>query len=449
MKSNRINVFDPVVTEIKKLLDLDVTIQQAAQHVVQVPEDEEEMRCLIEQAVTRMGESAGKLFQWETSARKLTRTYLPAIHSAHGGVLAQKVEAWRNEFLSQVLQKFFQTLRGIFQISAEAAAQIADLEKTIPLDQKGKSSLMFETALRCGITAPALSAQLMLKAFTLTPDLLKDQANHLKGFVYEPEKYPQEEFLCCPVCGGGGVPYRNACSCLIADYHPMFLPVKLWMRCPECSSLYTRWFPKAYLAKGEKPPYIVEPQEGQITMQPTNSILLHNWSEVLNGIRPLTEGIDLLEVGIGTGELVAVALEMDYRVSAVELSEVGSQRIANLLDCPILCGDFLKMPEDRQYDVIIMGDVLEHLSDPVEGLEKAFRLLKENGVLWLSTPNYESAFSQMMKTDDPMWREPHHITYFSRKSLYSLVDRVGFHVVRYTVSGHYNGSMELILQKKQ
>ena len=96
-----------------------------------------------------------------------------------------------------------------------------------------------------------------------------------------------------------------------------------------------------------------------------------------------------------------------------------------------------------------MGDVIEHVTDPEKALRNAYDLLEEDGVLWLSTPNFESSFSRMMKFHDPMWLEPYHISYFNRAGLEALASKCGFILREYSVSQRYNGSMELILTKRQ
>ena len=94
-----------------------------------------------------------------------------------------------------------------------------------------------------------------------------------------------------------------------------------------------------------------------------------------------------------------------------------------------------------------MGDVIEHVTDPEEALRNAYKLLSGDGVLWLSTPNFESSFSRMQKFNDAMWLEPYHITYFCRDSLEALAAKCGFVIREYKVSNRYRGSMELILTK--
>lgn len=174
---------------------------------------------------------------------------------------------------------------------------------------------------------------------------------------------------------------------------------------------------------------------------------LHIWCNILNKIRAYTNGMDLLEVGVGQGHLIAVAQEMGYHVTAVELIESDAQETADLLGIPVICGDFLHLDEQEKVDIITMGDVIEHLQYPVEGLKKAHAMLKENGILWLSTPNFESSFTRLMKAFDPMLCEPYHITYFSYKGLMSILKKVGFELLEYAVSNRYNGSMELLLRK--
>ncbi len=91
-----------------------------------------------------------------------------------------------------------------------------------------------------------------------------------------------------------------------------------------------------------------------------------------------------------------------------------------------------------------MGDIIEHVTNPKATLKKAHSLLKETGVLWLSTSNYNSSFTRMMKLKDAMWKEPEHISYFSFHGLQALANEVGFVVKEYQVSNRYNGFMELI-----
>jgi 2-polyprenyl-3-methyl-5-hydroxy-6-metoxy-1,4-benzoquinol methylase len=104
---------------------------------------------------------------------------------------------------------------------------------------------------------------------------------------------------------------------------------------------------------------------------------------------------------------------------------------------------------DDLFDIIILGDVLEHIPNPSKMLEKAYNLLDKEGVIWISTPNFESAFSYIMKDKDPMWRVCEHLNYFSYISLKKTLEKTGFKTVDYKISQHYNGCMEITAIKTE
>lgn len=227
------------------------------------------------------------------------------------------------------------------------------------------------------------------------------------------------------------------------------LPAKLWMRCRSCENLYTWKYPEEHLALTEHYERVSpDPNRYLATWQRTAGGILRIWSDILAVLDQYTAGRDLLEVGVGNGELLAVALELGFEVDAVELEPEAAHRISDLLGIPVWLCDFLAFDTDQKYSIITMGDVIEHVTDPRKALQKACSLLKDDGVLWLSTPNYESSFSRMLKFKDPMWCEPYHISYFSYRGLKRLCEECGFEVCEYNISNRYNGSMELILKKK-
>lgn len=171
------------------------------------------------------------------------------------------------------------------------------------------------------------------------------------------------------------------------------------------------------------------------------------FGDIINKIRQYTNGKRYLEVGVGAGGFIAVAKEMGIEVDAVELSANVCKNIEYLLGVQVIQADFLDYQSEEPYDALSMGDVIEHVKEPTKAIQKANKLLKVGGILWISTPNYNSAFSQMMKFSDPMWKEPGHRVYFCRESFEALLMAEGFEILEYQVSQRYNGSMEIIARK--
>lgn len=430
---------------IPSLFELCKTIRQAADHAAKEPAAAPAMKENIAAGISAVEEAARQL----CPENPPTHTDRKSFSELKGDQLPQFINDWFTNLMGPYLaEQFRRILRDQPQFFLEDAQQIAHwILNQMPLKPDGKRNLLLELGVRCSAWAPEFSWQLMSQVMdTMPPDEQKENFPHWSGGSYQPGLHPQRELKCCPVCGGAGVPYQTALSGRMNDFNTMFLPIKLWMRCQHCGNLYTRYFPAEFLQLGAVPK-VLQPTPHRMTVRQARADNLHTWCEILNKIRTYTDGTSLLEVGVGQGYLIAAAQEMGYDVTAVELIEADAQETADLLELPIICGDFLHLEEDRQMDIITMGDVLEHLQHPLDGLKKAHALLKENGILWLSTPNFESGFTHMMKVFDPMWCEPYHITYFSRKGLMSLLEQVGFELLEYTVSERYNGSMELLLRK--
>lgn len=431
---------------IPNLLELCNTIQEAAKHAQEQPDSAPAMKADIAAGIEAVQAAAcgicveGALEFTPTDVSKMLKKKQ----------LYDGVNGWFVDSIGPFLmQRFHRALLEEQQFTQQDAQTIAHwILGKMPVGAEKKRALLLELGIRCAAWAPEFSWNLMRQVLdTMPPEEQKETFPHWAGAPYRPGLHPQTELKCCPTCGGKGTPYHAALSGRMNNFDTLFLPAKLWMRCECCGNLYTRYFPTEFLQLGAAP-HVLQPTPQHMVTRQVTANSLHIWSDILNKIRAHTSDKTLLEVGVGQGHLIAVAQEMGYDVTAVELLESEAQQTADLLGLPVICGDFLHMEEDKQVGIITMGDVIEHLQRPMEGLRKAHALLKDGGILWLSTPNYESSFTRMLKAFDAMWCEPYHISYFSREGLLKLLDQVGFDLLEYTVSNRYNGSMELLLKKR-
>lgn len=96
----------------------------------------------------------------------------------------------------------------------------------------------------------------------------------------------------------------------------------------------------------------------------------------------------ILEAGCGTGNVLRVlegacphAIIVGMDVSAQSL-RYARQRTA----CALVRGDVRLPPFGRQFDMIALFDVLEHLPDDVQVLQDLNTMLTENGMLLLTVP---------------------------------------------------------------
>ncbi|HEY2042996.1 MAG TPA: methyltransferase domain-containing protein [Jatrophihabitans sp.] len=99
----------------------------------------------------------------------------------------------------------------------------------------------------------------------------------------------------------------------------------------------------------------------------------------------------VLDIGCDTGYLGEELSAFGNRVSGVEIDPVTAEEAAKHLERVVVAdleGDNpLSRFEAGSFDVVIFGDVLEHLRDPLPTLRAARPLLAPGGSIIISTPN--------------------------------------------------------------
>lgn len=106
---------------------------------------------------------------------------------------------------------------------------------------------------------------------------------------------------------------------------------------------------------------------------------------------PNHESARVLEIGCGTGRTGELALKESKAgfYQAVELDEQSANRAKDVLS-DVIHGNVEEIDLSRlsgPYDVLIFSEVLEHMVDPWNVLQKIVPLLRPAGLLFASSPN--------------------------------------------------------------
>lgn len=244
----------------------------------------------------------------------------------------------------------------------------------------------------------------------------------------------------CPICGEEGTKH----SCYNAVTNPQFTrgfdPIRLWMYCDSCHHIFAANYPTDL---GD----VLRSTSHVSHLCPDPSIF-PALGAILRSIKQVAPGNRLLEIGVGAGEMAAVAKEFLFDVTGIDIRPAYAEAASKMLDIPIHAADFRDFESGQSFDVICLGDVIEHTTEPVRMLLKIVSMLSPNGVLWLSTPNFESAFSRVMQQNDPLWQACEHLNYFCYRSLQSILQSMGMTVIDYAVSAHCAGAMEMTSVKR-
>ncbi len=178
--------------------------------------------------------------------------------------------------------------------------------------------------------------------------------------------------------------------------------------------------------------YYSEFDENSNNLQNSSSVLLllekiFN-KKRLNVLIKYKKNGNLLDVGCGSGKFLTTATSNFNNVYGVEVSKQGRKFLMKkniISEKSIFCNKF----KDNYFDAITYWHSFEHMKNPSEILKKTKDLLKKDGILLISVPNYNSIGRYIF---NKFWFHldvPRHIFHYTEKSLRNLIENSNFEVV--------------------
>jgi SAM-dependent methyltransferase len=136
----------------------------------------------------------------------------------------------------------------------------------------------------------------------------------------------------------------------------------------------------------------------------------------------------LLDLGCWVGFLMAEARDAGWDPIGVEPSAFAVDYAKQRLGLDVRHEDIesAELPA-RTFRAVVMADVIEHLPQPGEALDRIAELLEPDGVIYLALPDAGSRLARLMGTR--WWSViPTHVHYFTRASMLRLLERHGYRV---------------------
>lgn len=150
----------------------------------------------------------------------------------------------------------------------------------------------------------------------------------------------------------------------------------------------------------------------------------------LNKIRSFVskdKGVKLFEVGCATGFFLKLASENGWEAEGIDISEYAVKK-AIVSGLNVSVGTMDTYMTDKKFDAVVMQDVIEHVKDPLNLVNKAREILGEHGVLALTTPDSGSLWARVWGKRWHAFVPPQHLFYFSAANLKTLLEKNSFKV---------------------
>ena len=165
----------------------------------------------------------------------------------------------------------------------------------------------------------------------------------------------------------------------------------------------------------------------------------------------------VLELGCSTGYISRLLKQSGCRVVGVESDRSAARSAASICDQVILAdlngSEWTERLEER-FDVVLMGDVLEHLLHPDQVLKRARQLLMPGGVVIVSLPNIVH-WSQRLKTllgrfdyQSVGLLDHTHLRFFTVRTARALIENSGYRIVDFhpIVGGRFSSRFRFFWQ---
>jgi O-antigen biosynthesis protein len=166
-------------------------------------------------------------------------------------------------------------------------------------------------------------------------------------------------------------------------------------------------------------------------------------------------GKRVLDVGCAAGDLARVLAERGCGVTGIEIDPEAAHQAEKHCERVVIGDveelDLSEMLGDEAFDVIVFGDTLEHLKNPLRTLDRLKPFLRSEGYLVASIPNVAHGSVRLALIQGKFRYSPlglldnTHLRFFTRASVEQLFEDAGFLItgLKRTLRGIFDTEIEI------
>ena len=118
----------------------------------------------------------------------------------------------------------------------------------------------------------------------------------------------------------------------------------------------------------------------------------------LNEFIPISSEIKILEIGCGEGGNLLSFAKRGCAVAGIDISkekiDAGTEIFKEMgIQANLICSDFFDVNDlDEKYDIILIHDVIEHITNKESFLNEAKKFLNQGGIFFIAFPAWQMPF---------------------------------------------------------
>lgn len=164
-------------------------------------------------------------------------------------------------------------------------------------------------------------------------------------------------------------------------------------------------------------------------------ITIKRYHELLDKIEPFRKTNKILDVGCGIGYFLEVAKERGWEVYGTEFTDeavnICEQKGINMQKGVLAVDNY----KTQEFDVITSFEVIEHINNPIEELNHFYQLLRKGGLVYVTTPNFNSLLRYRLKEKYNVIAYPEHLSYYTTKTIKKVFENTGFETKKIESTG--------------
>jgi 2-polyprenyl-3-methyl-5-hydroxy-6-metoxy-1,4-benzoquinol methylase len=216
--------------------------------------------------------------------------------------------------------------------------------------------------------------------------------------------------------------------------------------CQSSQLIDLKNYQKAYLCKCESCGHIFSKKkptddelekhyEGYGRNDYLSPITIKRYNELLDKFEPYRKTNKLIDVGCGIGYFLEEAKKRGWEVYGTEYTDKAIN-ICTEKGISIKKGVLNPVNySSEMFDIITSFEVIEHINNPHIELSNFKSILRKGGLIYVTTPNFNSILRYRFKADYNIISYPEHLSYYTPKTLTNIFKRNDFEKIKTETTG--------------